>query len=118
MKWTAAGLAGATLVTGVVFTLLHSSAVSNFDKSCRTSNDTGVGLMGETSPSCNDRYQTNKHEQYAFIASYAAAGVFAATWLVLHLTEPAAGSSAEHASRGPACAPSVSGVGVSCALRF
>ena len=53
-----------------------------------------------------------------FIASYAAAGLFAATWLVLQLTEPAAGSSAEHASLGPACAPAVSGVGVSCALRF
>lgn len=118
LKWTAAGLAGATLVTGVVFTLVHSSAVSSFEKSCRTLNDTGVDLMGQPSPSCNDKYRTNKHEQYAFIASYAAAGLFTATWLVLQLTEPSAGSPAEHASRGPACAPSVSGIGVSCALRF
>ena len=118
LKWTAAGLAGASLVTGVVFTLLHSRAVSDFEKSCRILNDAGVDAMGQPSASCNDKYQTNKHEQYAFIASYAAAGVFAATWLVLQLTEPTGGSPAEHASRGPACAPSVSGIGVSCALRF
>jgi len=118
LKWTAAGLAGASLATGVVFTVLHSSAVSDFEKSCRILNDTGVDAMGQPSPSCNDKYHTNKREQYAFIASYAAAGVFAATWLILQLTEPTGGSPAEHASRGPACAPSVSGIGVACALRF
>jgi len=121
LKWTAAGLAGAGLVTGVVFTLLHSQNVSSFDQSCRVRNDMGVSVMpGTTDDACNSKYQTSQTYQNVFIAGYAAAGAFAATWLIFQLTEPSASADAavEHALRGPICAPAFSGAGLSCAVRF
>ncbi len=120
LKWTAAGLAGAGLVTGVVFTVLHQHDVSDFNSSCSVVNGMGADRMGHPSSSCADKYNTNRTEQAVFIAGYVAAGVFAATWLVLQLTEPSspARASAEHALRGPVCAPGFSGVGLSCAVRF
>lgn len=120
LKWTAAGLAGAGLVTGVVFTILHQQNVSDFNGSCTVVNGTGADLMGRPSSSCADKYRTNQTDQKVFIAGYVAAGVFAATWLVLQLTEPSspAGTTVEHALRGPVCAPAFSGAGLSCAVRF
>ena len=119
LKWTAAGLAGAGLVTGVVFTLLHQSAVSSFNTTCRVLADQGVDrTTGMKTTSCDDKYGTNKLDQTISIVGYAAAGAFAATWLILELTEPSTTESAEHASAGAVCAPSISQIGVSCALRF
>jgi hypothetical protein len=119
LKWGAAGLAGASLVTGVVFTILHSQNVSSFDQSCRVKGGMGVlnDATGTPDPGCNSKYQTSQTYQAVFIAGYAAAGAFAATWLILQLTEPSV-SAVEHASRGPLCAPAFSGPGISCALRF
>jgi hypothetical protein len=121
LKWTAAGLGGAGLITGVVFTILHQQGVSSFDGSCGGVAPDGriLDKMGNPSSSCDQRYKSNQTDQLAFIVGYAAAGAFAATWLILQLTEPSSsGGSAEHASRGPICLPAPSGVGVSCALRF
>jgi len=121
LKWTAAGLAGAGLVTGIVFTVLHGQNVSSFDGVCRVRNGAGVSVdPGTTDDACNSKYQASQTYQKVFIAGYAAAGAFAATWLVLQLTEPssASGSSVEQAWRGPVCAPAFSGAGLSCAVRF
>jgi hypothetical protein len=52
------------------------------------------------------------------IVGFAGAGAFAATWLVLQLTEGPSHAGADHALRNPLCAPSLSGRGISCVLRF
>ena len=122
LKWTAAGLAGAGLVTGVVFTLLHSHNVDAFGADgCRLQGDTAVlKTNGMADPGCQSKLETSQTYQNVFIAGYAAAGVFAATWLIFQLTEPSASADAavEHALRGPMCAPAFSGAGLSCAVRF
>jgi hypothetical protein len=122
LKWTAAGLAGAGLVTGVVFTILHNNNVSSFEsQGCRIRDGVGVTSSGADSPSCNSSLSTSETYQKVFIGGYVAAGVFAATWLALQLTEssPAAGApAAEQASRLPSCGPASAGLGLSCFVRF
>lgn len=119
LKWTAAGLAGAGLVTGVLFTILHHQNVSSFDESCRVKNGVGVSKAdGMTTDVCDPKYQTSLTYQKVFIVGYAAAGAFAATWLILQLTEPSHGRTTEQALRRPMCGPVSSGYGVSCAIRF
>ena len=120
LKWTAAGLAGAGLITGVVFTILHGQANDKFTTDgCYNRGGTGVDKTGLETPTCHSDLGTLQTDQVVAIVGYVAAGAFAATWLVLQLTEPASGEApAEHASRGPVCLPALSGVGVSCALRF
>lgn len=120
LKWTAAGLAGAGLVTGIVFTVLHGQANDKFSSDgCYNKNGTGVDRTGLETPTCHSDLGTLQTDQVVAIVGYVAAGAFAATWLVLQLTEPASNEApAEHASRGPLCLPALSGVGVSCALRF
>jgi len=121
LKWGAAGLAGAGLVTGVVFTILHSSNVSTFDSSCAIKGGVAVGkASGLPDASCASTLNTSKTYQDVMIAGYVAAGAFAATWLVLKLTEPssAPGETAAQALRGPLCGPTSSGIGLACAVRF
>jgi hypothetical protein len=122
LKWGAAGLAGASLVTGIVFTILHSQNVSSFtNHGCAIKGDTGVLANGTADPYCASTLDTSRTYQDVFIAGYVAAGAFAATWLILQLTEPASPSGAaapEQALRGPLCGPASSGFGLSCAVRF
>jgi len=121
LKWGAAGLAGASLVTGVVFTILHSQNVSKFENHhCAIKGDTGVLQDGTADAYCQSTLDTSKTYQDVMIAGYVAAGAFAATWLVLQLTEhpSASGGAAAQALRGPMCGPAASGVGLSCAVRF
>jgi len=118
VKWTAAGLAGAGLLTGVVFTVLHSQANSKFtNDGCFNDNGRGVDKTGNPTPPCPSELDTLKADQLGAIVGYAAAGAFAVTWLVLQLTEPSY-SPEQHAYRGPVCSPALSRVGVSCGLRF
>ncbi|HXJ22707.1 MAG TPA: PEGA domain-containing protein [Polyangia bacterium] len=122
LKWGAAGLAGASLITGIVFTILHSQNVSSFtNHGCVIKGDTGVLADGMADPYCQSTLDTSKTYQDVFIAGYVAAGAFAATWLILQLTEPAALSGTappEQALRGPLCGPASSGFGLSCVVRF
>jgi len=122
LKWGAAGLAGAGLVTGVVFTVLHSSNVSTFNSSCAI-NSAGMAVRktdGTVDSSCQSKLNTSKTYEDVMIAGYVAAGAFAATWLILQLTEHPSdsGAAATQALRGPLCGPTSSGVGLSCAVRF
>jgi hypothetical protein len=123
LKWGAAGLAGAGLITGVVFTVLHSQNVSNFEAHpCYIMGDTGVGAGGKMDAYCQSTLGTSKTYQDVMIAGYVAAGAFAATWLILQLTEPssspARAAAAERALRGPLCGPASSGYGLACVVRF
>lgn len=119
LKWMAAGVAGAALGTGVVFTVLHSQNSTSFDKEgCFNRDGTGVDRTGQPTASCRSLLDTMKTDQVGAIVGYVAAGGFALTWLVLHLMEPSRSSSADHASRLPVCLPSAVGLEVSCAVHF
>jgi PEGA domain len=125
VKWSAAGAAGLGLVVGVTATILHSRNVSAFDNNpsdCADDNGTAVlQSTGKPGPaSCQSSLDAYRSDKTWAIVGYVGAGVFAATWLVLQLTEGSSPSaaSAEHAWAMPLCAPSSSGLGLSCAARF
>jgi hypothetical protein len=121
LKWTAAGLAGAGLVTGVIGTVLHSHNASSFvNQGCRNRNGEGVDANGNPVSACQSALDATNTDQILEIAGYAAAGAFAVTWLVLQLTEPssAPAPAPEQASRWPLCGPSLAGFGISCQARF
>jgi len=127
LKWTAAGLAGAGLVTGLTFTLLHSHNVSAFNSAhggmCADYNGEAV-LQGTTTPvpECQGPLDAYRLDTTLSIVGYVGAGVFAATWLVFQLTDgPTPSSTGVHdAFASPVCAPSGpgSGFGLSCGGRF
>jgi hypothetical protein len=120
LKWTAAGLAVAGVATGIVGVVMHGSDVSAFDNHpCRVKDGMGVLVNGMADSRCQsllDAYQT---DQKIAVAGFVAGGALAATWLILFLTEPTPSTrTAEQAARHPLCAPSLGGLGVSCAGRF
>jgi hypothetical protein len=124
VKWSAAGVAGLGLVVGVTATILHSRNVSAFDNNtmnCADDNGTAV-VQGTTTKvaACQNALDAYRSDKTWAIVGYVGAGVFAATWLVLQLTEGSSPSSAsaEHAWAMPLCAPSSSGLGLSCLARF
>jgi hypothetical protein len=125
VKWSAAGVAGLGLVVGVTATILHSRNVTAFDNNpmnCADDNGTAV-MQGTTTkvPGCQSSLDAYRSDKTWAIVGYVGAGVFAATWLVLQLTEgssPSSSASAEHAWAMPLCAPSSSGLGLSCVARF
>jgi hypothetical protein len=126
LKWGAAGLGAAGLAVGVTFTILYGHNVSAFQSAlagqCGIKN--GMGVMqgtGTPEPACQGPLDAYHLDSTLAIVGYVGAGVFAATWLVLQLTEgSAAASSGEHAFASPICAPSGSGsgFGLSCGGRF
>lgn len=121
LAWSAAGLAGAGLAAGIVWTVLHGQHVSSFDQGCALRRGAPVDkTTGLASGACQDAYNTYQSDRTIAIVGYAAAGAFAATWLVLQLSGPSAAGEqpAEHAARAPLCVPALTGVGVSCAIRF
>jgi hypothetical protein len=127
VKWSAAGAAGVGLALGITATILHSQNVSAFDSnSADCGDDNGKAFLQHTTPpvpgpaSCQSALDAYRRDKTWAIVGYVGAGVFAATWLVLQLTEGSSPSpaSAEHAWAMPLCAPSAAGLGLSCAARF
>ncbi len=121
LKWSAAGAAGVGLAVGVIATIAHGNKVSAFDAHrpiCADNNGTAVHANGSPAPECQGDLNAYRGDQIWAIVGFASAGLFAATWLVLQLTESSAPTAAEHARAAPLCAPSSSGVGVGCAFRF
>ncbi len=120
-KWSAAGLAGVGLVVGIVAAVEHGSNVSAFDghtPSCFDNNGTAVHQGGSPAPECQGSLDSYRSDKTWEIVGFSAAGVFAVTWLVLQLTEGSHPAAPEHAFAAPLCAPSLSGLGLSCELRF
>lgn len=129
-KWTALGLAGASLATGITSTFLYRSNVQEFeslhshgcyDRGGQAVDEDG-NAIAECQPSLNG-YRTARKWQ---IVGFVGAGVFAATWLALMLTEPDRDEPQASPSGPPerasaalrwVCGPS-SAVGISCATRF
>jgi len=123
-KWTAGGLAVAGLGVGVVFTVRHYQNVSTFEANpanCADDNGKAV-LQGTTTPGpaqCQHDLDAYLLDTKVAIGGYVASGLFAATWLILQLTEsPGPRASAERALWQPTCAPWGAGVGLTCAARF
>ena len=124
VKWSAAGLAGVGLVVGIVAAVEHGSNVSAFDShtnpACAVDkNGTAVDRQaGSPSADCQGILDSYQRDKTWAIVGFTAAGVFAVTWLVLQLTEGSHPAAPEHAFAAPLCAPSLSGLGLSCELRF
>ena len=123
LKWSAAGAAVVGLAVGVTFAILHANNVSSFDANpagCEEDkNGKAVLSNGTAAPqACQSALDAYRSDTTYSIVGFAAAGAFAATWLVLQLTEGPAHSGADHALASPLCAPALSGLGLSCELRF
>jgi hypothetical protein len=129
-KWTALGLAGAGLATGIASSLVYRNGVQTFqglhNGGCYDSGGLAVDADGNRVPDCQPSLNTYRAARTWQIIGFASAGAFAATWLILMLTEPEPGdtppsSSGNTAATGSAmhwaCAPSLLG-GFSCAARF
>jgi hypothetical protein len=123
LKWSAAGAAAVGLAVGVTFAILHANNVSSFDSNpagCEDKNGMAVLEGGSAAPpACQDLLNSYRSDTTYSIVGFAAAGAFAVTWLVLQLTDgPSNPRTADHAMATPLCAPSLSGLGLSCELRF
>jgi hypothetical protein len=121
LKWSAAGLAGVGLVVGVVAAIEHGNNVSAFDShtpGCFDNNGTAVDANGSPVKECQGTLDSYRSDTTWEIVGFTAAGAFAVTWLVLQLTEGSHPATPEHAFAAPLCVPSLSGLGLSCELRF
>ena len=109
LKWTAAGLAVAGVATGIVGVVMHGNDESAFDNHpCQNNNGRGVVPgTGVEDTKCQTLLDTFERDQKIAIAGFVAGGAFAATWLVLLLTEPTPSTrSTPHAARRSICLPS------------
>lgn len=123
VKWTSLGLAGAALATGITATLIYNSNLSTFQSldggGCFDKSGRAVDAGGIPIPACQPSLDAYRSARTWLIAGYVGAGVFAATWLVLALTEPTSnGKAASHAIAAWTCAPTLSAAGVACVARF
>ena len=123
LKWTAAGLSLASLAVGVTFTIIQGRNVSAFDASGNCANVNGRAVFKGTDtpmPMCQEALDDSIMDTKLAVAGYVGAGVFAATWLILQLTEPSpAAPPAERALSTLVCAPLTEPrLGLACALRF
>jgi hypothetical protein len=121
LKWSAAGLAGVGLVVGIVAYVEHRNNVSAFDNHtppCFDNNGMAVDKNKVPVLECQGLLDSYGSDRTWAIVGFTAAGVFAVTWLVLQLTEGSHPAAADHAFAAPLCAPSLSGLGLSCQLRF
>jgi hypothetical protein len=118
-KWTALGLTVAALATGVAATVLRSSNVSKVtDQHCFDHNGQAVDANGAPVAGCQGPLDASKTDRTLQIVGFAATGAFAATWLVLTLTEPEPAAIAKHARAALVCGPSMMTAGVTCEGRF
>lgn len=130
VKWTSLGLAGAALGTGIVATAIHSSSVEEFRSAhgggCLDDGGMAVDSSGKPVPDCQASLTNYRNARVWQWIGFVGAGVFAATWLVLQLTEPDERSSASASARTErsaawACLPSLvgtHGAAGACAVRF
>jgi hypothetical protein len=122
LKWTAAGLAAAGLTTAVIGYALYRENVHRFDTSpaqCGVLMGKGYSMVTNMPNSeCQLLLTAYETDQKIAIAGAVGAGVFAAAWLALFLTEPSAAPDAAQASRWPTCAATPGAIGISCSGRF
>lgn len=92
-KWTALGLAGVGLVTGVTAAVIAQTNLSTFQTSenhkCSDRGGQAVNVeTGLPAPACQPSLDAFHTARTWELVGFAAAGAFATTWLILLLTEP------------------------------
>lgn len=122
-KWTALGLAGAGLAVGITSTVVRSSKLDSFKSAngggCVEMGGRAVDADGNPVPACQGFLDSYKSMRTWQIVGFVSAGVFAATWLALFLTEPS-GAAEPHGGVARAhsfvCAPTAdpTGAGATC----
>lgn len=119
IKWSALGLGAAGIATGVVATILHESKISDFNNSangsCQDQGGTAVDFTNKPNSDCQSALDGAHSARTWQIVGFVAGGAFAATWLILQLTEPDGRSTTSTAWN---CAPSLTNPGATCAMRF
>ena len=137
VKWSSLGLAATGLGTGIVGSIIYQQKLSDFQSAnggnCRDNGGRAVDTSNTPVAACQTLLNAANSARTVQIVGFVAAGVFAATWAVLQLTEPEATSSTSAASSSGArrartasasanwaCVPQLSpaGTGLDCALRF
>jgi hypothetical protein len=131
VQWTSLGLAGASLATGVAAGAISISNTSTFGKlnggRCQDNGGRAFDSVKHVlAPECQPSLDAARTARSWEIAAFVGAGVFATTWLILALTEPAStgATASNRADAGTrvawwACVPTLSGAaGATCALKF
>jgi hypothetical protein len=120
LKWTSLGLGVAGLATGVVATVIHQKALTDFGQvdGGRGRNDNGIAKDEQTTmpdQMCQDALDDYTAARKWQVVGFVAGGVFTAAWLILQLTEP---ETARTTVGSLTCAPTMDRPGASCGLRF
>lgn len=120
LKWSAVALASVSLATGITASYLWQTRVNEFEQAgcMRSPTDTGWNAQRMPSQDCQDKLEAYRAMRPWQIAGFVGAGVFAATALVLFLTEPANDSGTATTTARWTCAPQVTSPGATCAMRF
>ena len=115
LKWSAAGAAGVGLAVGLVSAILHSHNVSKFNAFSPACFDNGgktVEKNGSPVSACQPALDAYRSDLTWEVVGFAGAGAFAATWLILQLTEgPSHLGGVDHAMARHLCVPALSGWG-------
>ena len=99
VKWTALGLAGAGLVTGVTAAVIAKTNLSTFQTAengkCRDNGGQAINFdTNNPDTGCQPSLDAFHTARTWELVGFVAAGAFATTWLILLLTEPPERSSA------------------------
>jgi hypothetical protein len=122
LKWSALGLAGVGVGVGVTAAIIHrNNARALSQAGCFDRGGTAVDVDGNPQAGCQPTLDYAKGATLWEIVGFTGAGIFAATWLVLALTEPRSSSGdGRTVARAPSwtCQPSLLQPGVVCAGRL
>ena len=121
-KWTALGLAGAGLAVGITSSIVRANKLDQFKSAagggCVEMSGRAVDGDGNPVPACQGYLDSYKSMRTWQIVGFVSAGVFAATWLTLFLTEPPAAEPRPGVAhtRAFVCAPAAdpAGAGATC----
>jgi len=122
-EWTALGLAGAGLAVGITSSVVRANKLNQFNSTdngrCVEMSGRAVDADGNPVPACQGLLDSYKSMRTWQIVGFVSAGVLAATWLTLFLTEPSAAAQPRGGlARGHAlvCAPTAdpTGAGATC----
>lgn len=107
---TAAGLSVASLAFGIVEHLAWQNKVSSFASMTAC----GTTFPDKGGPGCQSLYDDGQSAKLRAFVGYGLSAAFAATAIVLYVTDPSHGAEPPRV----ACAPSLGTTGVGCAYRF
>ena len=123
-KWSALGGAVGMLGLGIGANVYHKDQYNKFTVSCEQAgkNQKGEVIVSHkigfslTDDACMQFWDNSANAKTASIVGYVSAGVLAAAWLTLWLTEPS--PKVEAGTVAWSCAPTIGGIGMACAFRY